>query len=37
MPIDEKLASLVDRGIIELMENDYLDSTADAVVKFTDK
>jgi Mrp family chromosome partitioning ATPase len=37
MPIDEKLSSLVDRGIIELMENDYLDSTADAVVKFTDK
>ena len=37
MPIDEKLSYLVDRGIIELMENDYLDSTADAVVKFTDK
>ena len=37
MPIDEKLSALVDRGVIELMENDYLDSTADAVVKFTDK
>lgn len=37
MPIDEKLSALVDRGVIELMENDYLDSTADAVEKFTDK
>ena len=37
MPIDERLASLIDRGVIELMENDYLDSTADAVEKFCNK
>ena len=37
MPIDEKLASLIDRGVIELMENDYLDSAADAVEKFCNK
>ena len=34
MPIDERLSSLVDRGVIELMENDYLEKTADAVEKF---
>ena len=34
MPIDERLASLIDHGVIELMENDYLESAADAVVKF---
>ncbi len=34
MPIDEKLSSLIDHGIIELMENDYLEKAADAVVKF---
>lgn len=37
MPIDERLSSLIDRGVIELMENDYLDSTADAIEKFCDK
>jgi len=34
MPIDERLASLIDHGVIELMENDYLEGAADAVVKF---
>ncbi|MGN1345392.1 MAG: P-loop NTPase [Eubacteriales bacterium] len=37
MPIDEKLASLVDHGVIELMENDYLEAAADAVAKFCEK
>lgn len=34
IPIDSKLASLVDLGAIELMENDYLDNTASAVEKY---
>ena len=34
MPIDERLSSLIDRGVIELMENDYLDAAADAVEAF---
>lgn len=34
MPIDPKLSALVDRGVIELMENDYLDKAADAVEAF---
>ena len=29
MPIDPKLAALCDRGMLELMENDYLDKAAD--------
>ncbi len=29
MPIDPKLAALCDRGMLELMENDYLDSAAE--------
>lgn len=37
MPIDEKLSSLVDHGVIELMDNDYLDSAADSVEKFCEK
>ncbi|MBQ4353865.1 MAG: P-loop NTPase [Clostridia bacterium] len=37
MPIDAKLASLIDHGVIELMENDYLESAADAVTAFCDK
>lgn len=37
MPIDEKLASLIDHGVIELMENDYLEGAADAVVKFCEE
>ncbi len=31
IPMDSKLAALVDRGMIELMENDYLDKAADVV------
>ena len=37
MPIDPKLSALVDRGVIELMENDYLDAAADAVEAFCEK
>lgn len=37
MPIDPKLSALVDRGIIELMENDCLDSAADSVEGFCSK
>ncbi len=29
MPIDPKLAALCDKGMLELMENDYLDKAAD--------
>ena len=31
IPLDPKLSSLVDKGIIELMENDYVSPAADAV------
>jgi hypothetical protein len=34
IPFDPALASLVDRGIIELYENDYVDAAADAVESF---
>lgn len=34
MPLDESLSSLIDHGVIELMENDYLEGAADAVVTF---
>lgn len=34
VPLDPNLASLCDKGIIELMENDYLDKAADAVAAF---
>lgn len=37
MPIDEKLSSLVDHGVIELMDNDYLDHAADCLEKFCEK
>ncbi len=37
MPIDARLASLIDHGVIELMENDYLESTANAVEAFCEK
>jgi Mrp family chromosome partitioning ATPase len=37
MPIDPKLSALVDRGVIELMENDYLEKAADAVEAFCEK
>lgn len=31
IPLDQKLAALCDRGMIELMENDYLDEAADRI------
>ena len=31
LPMDAKLTSLCDKGIIELMENDYLDKAAEAI------
>ena len=34
IPFDPSLASLCDRGIIELYENDYVDAAADAVESF---
>ncbi|MBE6559852.1 MAG: Mrp/NBP35 family ATP-binding protein [Ruminococcaceae bacterium] len=34
VPLDPNLASLCDKGIIELMENDYLDAAAAAVSDF---
>jgi len=37
MPLDPKLSALVDRGVIELMENDYLGKAADAVEAFCEK
>ena len=33
LPMDARLASLCDKGIIELMENDYLDDAADKIEK----
>ncbi len=33
IPLDPKLSALIDKGIIELMENDYLDSGADTIEK----
>ena len=34
IPFDPALASLVDKGIIELYENDYVDAAADAIEEF---
>ena len=34
MPVDPKLSALVDRGVIELMENDYLEKAADQLEAF---
>lgn len=31
IPMDQKLAALVDRGMIELMENDYLDTAVKVI------
>ena len=31
IPLDSKVAAMVDRGMIELMENDYLAKAADKV------
>lgn len=33
IPVDPKLSALVDNGIIELMENDYVDNAADIIEK----
>ena len=33
IPMDPKLAALVDRGMIELMENNYLDDAVQAIIK----
>jgi len=33
IPMDPKLSALVDRGMIELMENDYMDAAAKAVIE----
>ena len=33
IPMDPKLAALVDRGMIELMENDYMDKAAQTVIE----
>ena len=33
IPMDPKLSALVDRGMIELMENDYLDRAATAIIE----
>ena len=33
IPMDSKLAALGDRGMIELMENDYMDKAAQAVIE----
>ena len=31
LPMDPKLTALCDKGIIELMENDYLDKAAEVI------
>ena len=33
IPMDPKLAALCDRGMIELMENDYLDAARETVMR----
>ena len=33
IPMDPKLSALVDRGMIELMENDYMDNAAQAIIQ----
>ena len=33
IPMDQKLSALVDRGMIELMENDYLDAAAQKLIE----
>ncbi len=33
IPMDPKLSALVDRGMIELMENDYMDKAAQVVIE----
>ena len=33
IPLDERLSALCDKGIIELMENDYLDAACDRIIE----
>ena len=33
IPMDPKLSALVDRGMIELMENDYLDGAVQTLIE----
>ena len=33
IPMDPKLSALVDRGMIELMENDYMDKAAQSIIE----
>ena len=33
IPMDPKLSALVDRGMIELMENDYMDNAAQTIME----
>ena len=37
LPIDPNLASLCDKGVIELFEGDYLEKAGDIIEKFTNK
>ena len=37
LPIDPELASLCDKGVIELFEGDYLERAADAIEKATNQ
>ncbi len=37
VPLDPSLTALCDKGIIELMENDYVDAAADAVERFVEQ
>ncbi len=36
VPLDSKISALCDKGMIELMENDYLDAAADAIERKLD-
>ena len=36
IPIDPKLTALIDRGMIELMENDYLDEAVQTIIRKLD-
>ena len=36
IPVDPRLSALCDKGMLELMENNYLDSAADKIEKLLD-
>ena len=36
IPVDPRLSALCDKGMLELMENDYLDKAADSIEKLLD-